>query len=68
MNVSSLEEVFKHFMYLSTERAEQTRSQTQALEEALDVDDLKADKRPDDLMLSYTLVRRKENTDPIGSL
>ncbi|KAF8396847.1 hypothetical protein HHK36_018482 [Tetracentron sinense] len=53
VNVSSLEEVIKHFMHLSTERAEQARSQAQALEEALDVDDLEADKRPDDLMLSY---------------
>ncbi|KAF8403981.1 hypothetical protein HHK36_012091 [Tetracentron sinense] len=53
VNVSSLEEVIKHFMHLSTERAEQARSQAQALEEALDVDDLEADKRPEDLMLSY---------------
>jgi hypothetical protein len=28
-------------------------SQAQELEEALDVDDLEADKRPEDLMLSY---------------
>ncbi|XP_065618280.1 eukaryotic translation initiation factor 3 subunit A-like [Quercus suber] len=53
VNVSSLEEVIKHFMHLSTERAEQARSQAQALEEALDVEDLEADKRPEDLMLSY---------------
>ncbi|PRQ48288.1 putative proteasome component (PCI) domain-containing protein [Rosa chinensis] len=53
VNVSSLEEVIKHFMHLSTEKAEQARTQAQALEEALDVDDLKADKRPEDLMLSY---------------
>uniref|UniRef100_A0A2P2L6C7 Eukaryotic translation initiation factor 3 subunit A n=4 Tax=Rhizophora mucronata TaxID=61149 RepID=A0A2P2L6C7_RHIMU len=53
VNVSSLEEVIKHFMHLSTEKAEQARSQAQALEEALDVDDLEADKRPEDLMLSY---------------
>ncbi|KAK1584348.1 hypothetical protein Q3G72_032220 [Acer saccharum] len=53
VNVSSLEEVIKHFMQLSTEKAEQARSQAQALEEALDVDDLEADKRPEDLMLSY---------------
>uniref|UniRef100_A0A1D1YN33 Eukaryotic translation initiation factor 3 subunit A n=1 Tax=Anthurium amnicola TaxID=1678845 RepID=A0A1D1YN33_9ARAE len=53
VNVSSLEEVIKHFMQLSTERAEQARSQAQALEDALDVDDLEADKRPEDLMLSY---------------
>ncbi|OVA13491.1 Proteasome component (PCI) domain [Macleaya cordata] len=53
VNVSSLEEVIKHFLHLSTEKAEQARSQAQALEEALDVDDLEADKRPEDLMLSY---------------
>lgn len=40
-------------MHLSTERAEKARSQAQALEEALDIDDLEADKRPEDLMLSY---------------
>ncbi|PNY16546.1 eukaryotic translation initiation factor 3 subunit a, partial [Trifolium pratense] len=53
VNVSSLEEVIKHFMHLSTEKAEQARNQAQELEEALDVDDLEADKRPEDLMLSY---------------
>ncbi|KDP23427.1 hypothetical protein JCGZ_23260 [Jatropha curcas] len=53
VNVNSLEEVIKHFMHLSTEKAEQARSQAQALEDALDVDDLEADKRPEDLMLSY---------------
>ncbi|KAF5471679.1 hypothetical protein F2P56_008452 [Juglans regia] len=53
VNVGSLEEVIKHFMHLSTERAEQARTQAQALEEALDVEDLEADKRPEDLMLSY---------------
>ncbi|KAK9102806.1 hypothetical protein Sjap_020060 [Stephania japonica] len=53
VNVSSLEEVIKHFLHLSTEKAEQARSQAQALEEALDVDDLEADNRPEDLMLSY---------------
>ncbi|KAG6476185.1 hypothetical protein ZIOFF_065421 [Zingiber officinale] len=53
VNVSSLEEVIKHFMQLSTERAEKARTQVQALEDALDVEDLEADKRPEDLMLSY---------------
>ncbi|KAL1833496.1 hypothetical protein ACET3Z_003147 [Daucus carota] len=53
VNVSSLEEVIKHFMDLSTKKAESARSQAQALEEALDVDDLEADNRPEDLMLSY---------------
>uniref|UniRef100_A0A803KNW3 Eukaryotic translation initiation factor 3 subunit A n=1 Tax=Chenopodium quinoa TaxID=63459 RepID=A0A803KNW3_CHEQI len=53
VNVNSLEEVIKHFMHLSTERAEAARNQAQELEEVLDVDDLEADKRPEDLMLSY---------------
>ncbi|KAG8046166.1 hypothetical protein GUJ93_ZPchr0008g13254 [Zizania palustris] len=53
VNVSSLEEVIKHFMQLSNEKAEQARNQVQTLEDALDVEDLEADKRPEDLMLSY---------------
>ncbi|CAO2832065.1 unnamed protein product [Amaranthus hypochondriacus] len=53
VNVGSLEDVIKHFMHLSTEKAEVARNQAQALEEALDVEDLEADKRPEDLMLSY---------------
>ncbi|KAL3814370.1 hypothetical protein ACJIZ3_015638 [Penstemon smallii] len=53
VNITSLEEVIKHFMQLATEKAELARTQAQALEEALDVDDLEADKRPEDLMLSY---------------
>ncbi|KAL5228760.1 hypothetical protein ABZP36_017025 [Zizania latifolia] len=53
VNVSSLEEVIKHFMKLSNEKAEQARNQAQALDDALDVEDLEADKRPEDLMLSY---------------
>ncbi|KAI4349281.1 hypothetical protein L6164_009890 [Bauhinia variegata] len=64
VNVSSLEEVIKHFMHLSTEKAEEARSQAQALEEALDVDDLEADKRPEDLMLSYVSGEKgKERSD-----
>lgn len=53
VNINSLEEVIKHFMHLASERAELARSHAQALEEALDVEDLEADKRPEDLMLSY---------------
>ncbi|KAL3615348.1 Eukaryotic translation initiation factor 3 subunit A [Castilleja foliolosa] len=54
VNITSLEEVIKHFMQLSTEKAEVARNQAaEALEEALNVDDLEADKRPEDLMLSY---------------
>ncbi|KAF7817908.1 eukaryotic translation initiation factor 3 subunit A-like [Senna tora] len=50
-----------YFMHLSTEQA---RSQAQALEEALDVDDLEADKRPEDLMLSYVSgEKRKDRSD-----
>ncbi|KAK5813615.1 hypothetical protein PVK06_029066 [Gossypium arboreum] len=64
VNVSSLEEVIKHFMHLSTQKAEQARSQAEALEEALDVDDLEADKRPEDLMLSYVSGEKgKERSD-----
>ncbi|KAH6758031.1 eukaryotic translation initiation factor 3A [Perilla frutescens var. hirtella] len=53
VNITSLEEVIKHFMQLATEKAELARNQAQALEEALDVDDLEADKRPEDLLLSF---------------
>ncbi|XP_073310758.1 eukaryotic translation initiation factor 3 subunit A-like [Primulina huaijiensis] len=53
VNITSLEEVIKHFMHMATEKAELARNQAQALEEALDVDDLEADKRPEDLLLSY---------------
>ncbi|CAN6285067.1 unnamed protein product [Urochloa humidicola] len=53
VNVSSLEDVIKHFMQLSNEKAEQVKSQAEALEDALDVEDLEADKRPEDLMLSF---------------
>jgi len=53
VNVSSLEEVIKHFLHLSTEKAEQAQAQAQASEIALDVEDLEAEKRPEDLMLSY---------------
>lgn len=64
VNVSSLEEVIKHFMQLSSERAEQARNQAQALEDALDVEDLEADKRPEDLMLSYVSGEKgKERSD-----
>ncbi|VFQ69396.1 unnamed protein product [Cuscuta campestris] len=52
VNIASLEEVIKHLLHLATERAELAQTQAQALEEALDVDDLEADKRPEDLMLS----------------
>lgn len=64
VNVSSLEEVIKHFMHLSTERAELAHSKAEALEEALDVDDLEADRRPEDLMLSYVSGQKeKERSD-----
>ncbi|CAN0897176.1 Eukaryotic translation initiation factor 3 subunit A [Linum grandiflorum] len=64
VNVASLEEVLKYFIQLSTEKAEQARTQAQALEDALDVDDLEADKRPEDLMLSYVSGEKgKERSD-----
>ncbi|RZC91921.1 hypothetical protein C5167_021634 [Papaver somniferum] len=53
VNVGSLEEVIKPFLHLSTEKVENAKTQSEALEEALDIDDLEADKRPEDLMLSY---------------
>ncbi|RZC81018.1 hypothetical protein C5167_043594 [Papaver somniferum] len=53
VNVGSLEEVIKPFLHLSTEKVENAKTQAEALEEALDIDDLEADKRPEDLMLSY---------------
>lgn len=53
VNVSSLEEVIKYFLQLSSERAEQAQAQAQAAEVTLDVEDLEAEKRPEDLMLSY---------------
>jgi translation initiation factor 3 subunit A len=39
-------------MQLSNQKAEEAKSQAQALEDALDVEDLEAE-RPEDLMLSY---------------
>ncbi|KAI3884739.1 hypothetical protein MKX03_010462 [Papaver bracteatum] len=53
VNVVSLEEVIKPFLHLSTEKDENGKTQAEALEEALDIDDLEADKRHEDLMLSY---------------
>ncbi|THU68699.1 hypothetical protein C4D60_Mb08t06610 [Musa balbisiana] len=41
--------------------AEQARIQAQALEEALDVEDLEVDKRPEDLMLSYVCAEKGKN-------
>ncbi|KAI3984046.1 hypothetical protein MKX01_035173 [Papaver californicum] len=65
VNVGSLEEVIKHFLHLSTEKAENAKAQAEALEEALDVDDLEADKRPEDLMLSYVGGEKgKDRSDP----
>nr|GEU88848.1 eukaryotic translation initiation factor 3 subunit A-like [Tanacetum cinerariifolium] len=64
VNVASLEEVIKYFIDLSTKKAELARSQAQALEDALDVDDLEADNRPEDLMLSYVSGEKgKERSD-----
>ncbi|GJV09864.1 eukaryotic translation initiation factor 3 subunit A-like protein [Tanacetum coccineum] len=47
-----------------TKKVEFARSQAQALEEALDVDDLEGDNRPKDLMLSYVSGEKgKERSD-----
>lgn len=52
VNITSLEEVVNHFLQLATHKAEFARNQAASL--ALDdVDDLEADQRPEDLMLSY---------------
>ncbi|CAM6120590.1 unnamed protein product [Calypogeia fissa] len=62
VNVGSLEEVIKYFLKLSSERAEQ--AQAQALEVTLDIEDLEAEKRPEDLMLSYVSGEKgKERSD-----
>ncbi len=62
VNVSSLEEVIKYFLQLSSERAEQ--AQAQAAEVTLDVEDLEAEKRPEDLMMSYVSGEKgKERSD-----
>jgi translation initiation factor 3 subunit A len=62
VNVSSLEEVIKYFLQLSSERAEQ--AQAQAAEVILDIEDLEAEKRPEDLMLSYVSGEKgKERSD-----
>ncbi|PNY11494.1 eukaryotic translation initiation factor 3 subunit a [Trifolium pratense] len=53
VNVSSLEEVIKHFINLSTKKVTQACSEGQTLEQGIDVDDLEAYKRPEDLMMSY---------------
>ncbi|XP_073389708.1 eukaryotic translation initiation factor 3 subunit A isoform X1 [Physcomitrium patens] len=64
VNVSSLEEVIKYFLQLSSERAEAAQVQAAAAEVTLDIEDLEAEKRPEDLMLSYVSGERgKERSD-----
>ena len=53
VNVISLEEVIKYFPHVSTEKDEQAQAQAQASEISLDVEDLEAENRTEDLMLSY---------------
>ncbi|KAL5721324.1 hypothetical protein ACHQM5_004982 [Ranunculus cassubicifolius] len=61
VNVGSLEVVIKHFLQLSSERAENAKSKAQALEDAaLDVDDLEADKRPEAL---YSFLQEIQTTE-----
>ena len=63
VNVSSLEEVIKYFLQLSSERAEKAQAQATA-EVTLDVEDLEAEKRPEDLMVSYVSGEKgKERSD-----
>lgn len=64
VNVSSLEEVIKYFLQLSSERAEKAQAEAAAAEVTLDVEDLEAEKRPEDLMLSYVSGEKgKERSD-----
>eukprot|EP01018_Ginkgo_biloba_P033791 Gb_03846 [translate_table: standard] len=68
VNVSSLEEVIKYFLHLSTEKAEEAQAQSQAklaaAEVVLDVEDLEAVKSPEDLMMSYVSGEKgKERSD-----
>ena len=64
VNVSSLEEVIKYFLQLSSERAEKAQAEAAAAELTLDVEDLEAEKRPEDLMLSYVSGEKgKERSD-----
>lgn len=61
VNVFSFEEVVKHYLHLATEKVEQTRCQADSLEkEALDVDDLKADKKPEIFTAKYCKWRERE--------
>ena len=54
VNVSSLEEVIKHFMKLATDKAEEAQAAAASSEATtLDVKDLEEDNTPEDLMLSY---------------
>ena len=45
-NVSSLEEVIKYFLHLSTKKSKQVQAQAHAYEIDLDVKDIEADKFP----------------------
>ena len=51
--MSSLEEVIKYFMKLSTEKAEEAQSSVDSQVTDLDVKDLEEENNPEDLMLSY---------------
>lgn len=61
VNVNSLEVVIKHFLHLSTQKAENALVQAQALQEVLDADDLEMENRPEDLMLSYVSGEKGKN-------
>jgi translation initiation factor 3 subunit A len=66
VNVSSLEEVIKYFLQLSSEQAEQ--AQAQAAEVMLDIEDLEAEKRPEDLMLSYVCGEKGRSAQTVSLL
>lgn len=62
VNVSSLEEVIKYFLHLSTEKAEQAAVQA-ASGIDVHVEDLEAEKRPEDLMLSSCVSGREKDKE-----
>ena len=53
VNVSSLEEVIKYFLRLSTGNVAQSQAQAKYSKIYLGVEDLEAEKRPENLILSY---------------
>ncbi|GLI66197.1 hypothetical protein VaNZ11_009962 [Volvox africanus] len=62
VNISSLEEVIKHFLKRAADKAEEAQAKAAAV--TLDVEDLEEDASPEDLMLSYVSgEKNKDRTD-----